>query len=230
MRGEYAILRREVQHGAIILGKERSLLVCGVEQEDSGDDSISSRVILVLGVDSTAHGLHDEEEEHANGGGDEEKTTTDLVNKGGGDESPSQVPDLKDTVDEELVSAVGNTDSFQNCVEVVRDETIAGPLGEESDGNDDAHTLAVSGGGKQGLPANLLGHRLVEVDGVLDLFIFVLDQRILVVSVGVIVGEGLQGLLVATLADEPTWGLGGEPDEAYLDDRGEGLESRGDAP
>jgi len=186
--------------------------------------------LLSVGVDSRAGGDEDEEEEHADGGGEEESAATDLVDEGSGGKSPSQVPDLEDTVDEELDGGVEDTDGLEDTGEVVRDDTVAGPLGEEGESDDDTHALEVAGGLEEGGPSNLLSDGAVELDGSLDFLVLVLDERILLIAVGVVVGEDLESLGVAVLADQPTRGLGSEPDKGDLDDGGETLESRGNTP
>ena len=59
--------------------------------------------------------------------------------------------------DEQLDGSIGDTDSLEDGVQVVRDETVSGPLREPGDGKDDPQALAVPGSGKDRLPANVLG-------------------------------------------------------------------------
>ena len=47
-------------------------------------------------------------------------------------DSDKQVPDLETTVDDILSVGVCVADSVQSLVEVVRHDTVAGPLGEEA--------------------------------------------------------------------------------------------------
>jgi len=205
-------------------------LISSVEQEDESNNSMGSRLASSVGVHSRADGLHDEEHEHTSGGGEEEDTTTDLVDESGRTESPSQVPDLEDTVDEELDGLVEDTDGLEDTTEVVRHETVTGPLREEGEGDDDAHTLAVSNSGEESGPADLLSDSAVELDGSLDFIVLVLDEWILLVTITVVVCEGLQSLSIATLVDQPTRRLGSEPDESDLNDGRETLKSGGCAP
>ena len=170
------------------------------------------------------------EEQHSRGGSDEENTPSDLVDHRRSGESPCQVPDLEETVNEELVRLGGDADAVEDTVEVVRDDTVAGPLGEEREGNNDTHALEVATGLEEREPADLGSDLTVELDGGLDFLVLVLDERVLVVAVRVVVGEQLEGVGVAALADEPTGRLGREPDEDDLDDGGETLESGGDTP
>ena len=48
-----------------------------------------------------------------------------------------------------LNSGVGDTDRIKHLVEVVRYQTVAGPLREESEGDDDPQTLPVASGDKE---------------------------------------------------------------------------------
>lgn len=48
-----------------------------------------------------------------------------------------------------LNSRVGDTDRIKHLVEVVRYQTVAGPLREESEGDDDPQTLPVTSGDKE---------------------------------------------------------------------------------
>jgi len=137
---------------------------------------------------------------------------------------------LEDTVDQKLDGGVGDTNTIEHLVEVVRDETVTRPLGEEGEGNDDPHALPVSGVLVEGLPADVGGNGAVEFDGGLDFVELVADERILVVAIGVVVGQGLEGLCLTTLGDEPTRGLGDEPDQSNLEDGRETLENRGYTP
>jgi len=63
--------------------------------------------------------LHDEESEHTDARGDEELATTCTVTEEGGTEGPCQVPDLEDTVNEELDGGIGDTDSVEDGIEII---------------------------------------------------------------------------------------------------------------
>jgi hypothetical protein len=77
-------------------------LVSGVEQENERDDSVSSILRAVDSKCGRARGLQGEEDEHAGGGGDEQETTASTVDHERGKDSPAQVPDGENAVDEEL--------------------------------------------------------------------------------------------------------------------------------
>ena len=78
------------------------VLVGSVEQEDEGNDSVGGVLATGLVVDGSAGSLQAEEDDHANGGSDEQEATTKPLDHEGSSQSPSQVPDLQETVDEEL--------------------------------------------------------------------------------------------------------------------------------
>ena len=71
---------------------------------------------------------------------------------------------------------------------------------------------------------------LVHRDGGLDLLVLVEHERVGLVAVGVVVGERVERLGVLALADEPTGGLGHEPDEEELEHGGDRLQDGRDAP
>jgi hypothetical protein len=187
-------------------------------------------VLAVEGELGGADGLHGEEDEHANAGRDEEEATARAVDHERGTDSPEQVPNLKNTVDEELDRRVGDANRVEDLVEVVGDETVAGPLGEESERDDDAHTLAVAGGHDERLVADVGGDGAIELDGSLNFLVLVLHERVLVVAVSVVVRERLERLRIATLGHEPTGRLGCEEDERDLEDGGQTLEDGRDTP
>jgi len=181
-----------------------SKIVRAVEQKDKRDDRMGGTLVSCVGVDGRAGGLQCEKNDHAYDGGHEEDTTANLVNKGGGEESPEQIPDLEDTINQELYGGVLNADGNKNLIKVVRNETVAGPLGEEGEGNNDPHTAPISRSGEEILPPNGRGNLTVKIDGGFDFLELVLDKGILFVAIGVVIGKGFQGLLTAAFANQPT--------------------------
>ena len=127
-------------------------------------------------------------------------------------------------VDEELDRGVGNTNAVEDILEVIRDETVTRPLREEGDSDNNDHTSPVSRGSNESLPANVSSNLGIEFEGSLDFLILVLDDTIIFVTIGVIVGQSAQSLSIATFADEPTGGLWDKDDEADLKDGGDTLQ------
>ena len=75
-----------------------NLLISSIEQEDERNHAMGSSGRLVMLVLLDANGLGEEEQEHANARCEEEEATTKLIDQGGREESPEQVPDSKDTM------------------------------------------------------------------------------------------------------------------------------------
>lgn len=135
-----------------------------------------------------------------------------------------------------LCVVVLDADEGQNLVEIVRGKAVAGPLGEEGNGDDDAHTSPVARGGDERLPTDIRGDLTVEGEGGLDLLEFVFHERIFpksnasavsqmiegrrdsLVSICMVVCQRVQCLLVFALADQPPRALRHEKDEEDLKD------------
>lgn len=129
-------------------GSERNV-ICSVEEEDECNNGMSSRSGLMLSILGEANRLCRVEQGHQSGRKKEEEATTETVDHESREHGPAQVPDLQNTVDEELSACTGNTNLVEDLGQVVRDETVAGPLREKGNGDDDAYALAVSGAGNE---------------------------------------------------------------------------------
>ena len=197
-------------------------VVRGIEQEDEGNDGVSSRSALGDSVTGGADSLEGEEEQHANARGDKKDPSPNTFDERGGSDSPCKIPNLEDTVDEELGSCIGDTNGLEYFVEVVGDETISGPLREPSDSDDNRQAFAVTGGLDQGHPTNGGTNSPVEIDGGPDFFVLVLNERILLIAISVIVGQGVESLGIPALATSqrgdsgpnqrrPSWRTEGAP-------------------
>jgi len=134
-------------------------------------------------------------------------------------DSDKQVPDLETTVDDILSVGVGVANSVQSLVEVVRHDTVTGPLGEEARCDTDEHAVAVTLCLPEDRPALRL-ELLLELESGVDFLDFELDELVLLVSIGVGPGEDVKSLFRFTLGDEETGRFVDEPDEDKLEDRG----------
>ena len=132
-------------------------LVSGVVEEDERDDGVRGGLGAVEGVLGGADSLHGEEDRHADTRHQEEEATADALDLERGEHGPAQVPDGEDTGDEELDGRARDADRVEHLAEVVRDETVPGPLREPGEGDDDTHTLAVAGRLDECEPADVLG-------------------------------------------------------------------------
>lgn len=111
-------------------------VVGGVEQEDEGNNGMSSGLAFGDVVTGRADSLKDEKEQHAGARGDEKDSSSYAFDKRGCGDSPCQVPDLEYTIDKELGSRVGNTNGLEDFVEVVGDEAVSRPRSEPSESDD----------------------------------------------------------------------------------------------
>ena len=100
----------------------------------------------------------------------------------------------------------------------------------KGEGNDDPHALAVSGSSEQSAPSDGLSSSAVKSDGLLDFVVLELDEGVLVIAAGVVVGEGAEGIGITALADKPSRRLGAEPHEEDLSDGGKTLEDGRETP
>lgn len=132
--------------------------------------------------------------------------------------------------DQQLYCRIGNAKSVKDSVQIIRDETVSGPLREEGDGDGDDHTLPIAGGGIESGPADISGHSAVELYTGLDLVELEEDKRVCFIAVSVIMGQDLEGLRLSALGHEPTRRFRSEQNEEELEDRGETLKDRGNTP
>lgn len=200
-----------------------------VVDEDHGHNGTAGTAVSVDGVTGGADGPDDEGSQHTSGGNQEERATADLVNNEALASSDDDVQDLQATVDDELDVAVRDPYAVEDDVEVVRDKTVAGPLGEETEGEQDEEPVAVTLGLDELAPAVALEF-LLELDGVLDLLELDLHDLIVEVAVGVNLGEGLVSLLNLAVGNHPARRLGDEPDEAQLQEGRKSLDKGRHAP
>lgn len=117
-------------------------VVESVEQEDEGDDTVTSVLVGVEGntllrvtvvvnetlglklggrvaVDSGADRPADERDKHTASRGQEEEATTNAVDSESSHNGPEVVVDLEDTVDESLVTSRGDANGLEDNSEVV---------------------------------------------------------------------------------------------------------------
>ena len=204
-------------------------VVEGVVDEDHDNDTSGGTLGALLGKDGGADGPDDEACEHTAGGDQEKSAATDLVNEEALTDGDDGVTDLEDTVDDELSVGVGNTDLVEDDVDVVGNETVTRPLGEETSGQENDQTVTVTLGADELLPAVTLELGL-HLESVLDLLKLENNDLVVEVTVGVDVRENLVGTLLVTLADVPSWRLWNEPDEAELEEGWESLNDGWDSP
>lgn len=132
-------------------------------------------------------------------------------------------------VDNILRALVFDTDCGEDSGQVIRDETVAGPLGEDADTHGDENPLPVSRRLQELNPASIGVVKLLPELRV-NLLVLGVHKGGLAVALSVVFDQDFQGLLVALLEEQPTRRLGHEPDENELEKRRGALQSRGDSP
>ena len=197
------------------------------EEDDDGDAGALVRGLAVL---RAGDGRGHEAQEHTSGGGEEERAATDAVTQHGARNGDDQGEDLVATVKTETSLGASDTGCLVDLVGVVGEESVAGPLREETERDDEHESVPVALGLEEvEVGGTLLGIEL-EADGLLDLLVLELHQRVVDVAVGVVLSENLQGLLGPLLGEQPTRRLGNPEDEHELDDGGEGLDQSRNSP
>src|SRR5690606_35024729 len=98
--------------------------------------------------------------------------------------SNNHVPDVKNTVDDKLGIWISDSNLVENLVEVVGDERVTGPLGEETSENANKHTMAVTLSRPE--LRDTLGKLSLKSDGFLDFLELEEDELVLSVSVTVV--------------------------------------------
>jgi hypothetical protein len=171
-----------------------------------------------------------EEDGHSDGTGQEQESSSESVDHHGTKDGGGVVGELQDSVDEGSGLGLGDTDRDEDRVQVVRDETVTGPLGKEGDGDNDPHPLQVTPALEQAEPGRALRGFPLEVDGRLALVEFVLGKRVRSVPGTVVLDEEVHSTLFLAVVDVPSGRLGDQEDEDDLEDRGETLQEGGDSP
>ncbi len=103
-----------------------------------------------------------------------------------------------------LLVLVGDTGTGVDEVHVVGDNGVTTVLGNETDGDDDGEPPSVSTGLHEVEVAGVVTSVLLELEGLSDLTEFELNGSVLVVAVGVELGQHGKGLVVAVLGDQPS--------------------------
>lgn len=90
---------------------------------------------------------------------------------------------------------------------VVGDDGVTGVLGDDTDGDDNGEPPAVTLGPEEVEVAGAVVNIGLDAESLLDLAVLELDSQVVLVAVGVVLGQGLESLVVAVPGDEPSGGL-----------------------
>jgi hypothetical protein len=108
----------------------------------------------------------------------------------------------------EFLALCGDTSGSIDQVHVVGDDGVAAVLGDDTDGYDNGKPPAITLGSEEVHVACAPGNFFFYPEGFPDFTVLELDGRVVLVAVGVPFGQGLEGLVVAVLGDEPSGRLG----------------------
>lgn len=101
------------------------------------------------------NGLSGPHQQHSNTRYDEQGSSSGSFAKGWRNEGDNKVPDLKDTVDKKLGACTTNAELVENLVLVVTDKTVSGPLGEESESDNNSYSTEIASRSEEAEVANL---------------------------------------------------------------------------
>jgi hypothetical protein len=100
---------------------------------------------LCLGVLGGSNGLNDEGHQHARARREEQRTTTNLVDKETDADGRDELHDGEITIDLQLGLVVCDSNGLEHSGEIVRDQGVSRPLGEQAKADKDEETVAVTG-------------------------------------------------------------------------------------
>lgn len=199
-----------------------------VDEADNGATHVSVRVFLVNA--SAENGPDEEGKEHANSRDEQNRATSETINVEGDEEVDEQRHGLGTAVDAQLVHGGSDADTVKNELEVVGDNTVAGPLTEDSEGNNEHETTAVTASSEEVHPLGVGVGLLVHGHGSANLVVLNLDDLVIDITLGVVLGEHVESILVAVLGNHETRALRNPPDDAEDDNGAPALEKRGSSP
>jgi hypothetical protein len=173
-------------------------------------------------------------EEHASVGGQEEGTTSNTFDQEGSRDGDDKIVDSHAQVEVLDLSLVVDTDSnlLKDDVEVVGGNTVAGPLREESDGDNNPEAATVTGCPQEREVRDGVSDLTLETESLLDFLSLEQDEGVPGVAAlkSVVLGEHMDGLVLLALGDEPTRGLGDEEEDDDLENGHESHHRGGDTP
>lgn len=158
------------------------------------------------------------------GGSQEERTTTESINTARAANGDEKLEHVLASVETGLLGLIGDTGVLVDDVGVVAEQGIAGVLRDDTERDEKHEAVAVSSGLDEVEVAAVLVCLVLHGNGFFDLVVLELDSGVLAVAIGVVLGEDVEGLVVALLGHEPTGRLGDPPDEAELDEGGSALD------
>jgi hypothetical protein len=203
----------------------------GEEEEQRGN---LCRLVLSAGIVGYSEALETDghgHEAHCHGAGGKHKhpSSAESGDDKGNDNGVHQTPALVGDVDSGFCEGGSVAHHLEKKVLVVREESVAAHLGEDTEeaGNEDttAHTL-----GAQHVEPRLFGVLELNLDSRSNLSHLSLDEDRVGIAFRVVLGQDSKSLIVAVFADEPTWALRQTIDEGNLQEGRAHLQQGGYTP
>lgn len=168
------------------------------------DHAVVGARSLVLFRQATGKGPKDKRDEHSAGRKEEGETTVESLNKQSTADGDDHVENSLAGAHDETVGLVRHASVGVKSGRVVGDDTVARPLREDTEGEENGETIAVALGFEEvDVSAAVFGN-LLHLDGIANLTEFKLDGGMVGVTAGVILGEDGQSLIMAIFGDEET--------------------------
>lgn len=177
-------------------------------EPDEEDDSVTSTRTVMGLVGGEATGPEDQRHEHTTGSEKPDRTTSPTINLQSECDGNNGREGSLASGEAEAIKRNGDTGIVVELPRVVGDNGVARPLGEETERDEYSKTIAVAGGADEVQVARGLLGSLLEANGLADLLVLELDGGMLLVAVGVVLGEDGEGFLGTVLGDEETGRLG----------------------
>ena len=183
-----------------------------------GNDGLSGSLALLGLLLRRADRPDDKGKAHRSSGGYEERAATDLVGEKSAGDRDDERENGKATVETELGVSISDVDGLVDIGRVVRNEAVTRPLREQTEGCQKHKSVSVAAGLKKVEVRRSLLVQELKAESFLDLSVLKLDSRIVDISVGVVLAKDSKGFFISLFRNQPTRGLGNEPDESQLND------------
>jgi hypothetical protein len=144
--------------------------------------------------------------EHAKRGNEEHSTTTKLVDNKRCRDGNDPTPNSETAVDNKLFLLRRNSDLVEDLEEIIRDDSVSRPLGEEAEANENQETMSVTLGLDE-FEEGVTSVFLFECKGGFDFFVDELDGDIVDIVKSIIMGHDPESAIWSILLDVPTWGF-----------------------
>lgn len=177
-----------------------------VEPHEENHGVVSSGSLVLL-EKAAGESPEDESKEHASSSEEEGETTVETFDEQSATNGDNHIENGLTGGDDQALVLTLQTSVDVETGRVVRDDTIARPLREETEREENNKAISVTLGLEEvGVLRAVVG-KLLGLNGVTDLTVLELDSRMVDIAVGVVLGENVKSLILTVLGDEESRGL-----------------------